>query len=184
MGCPNSTTSVVEISGNNLRFKNTGNRITLSSAATIGANATHTLPNITSGNLVVASTTNFNTSNYILMGGGSTTPSAFTDKDTVVVGGVRVNFQNSTPTNTRYPIPFLGSDRQTSTTAPATFATTSDGTYADSYLYANLGAGTATGTPTNYTTGLFYEVNDAEDSTVGTLFCDYIGATLDCGTYA
>lgn len=176
-------TSVVQVSNNGLIFKDTGSRITLSSASTIGASATHTLPNITSGNLVVASTTNFNTSNYILMGGGSTTPSAFTDKDTVVVGGVRVNFQNSTPTNTRYPIPFLGSDRQTSTTAPATFGTTTDGTNADSYLYANLGAATATGTVTNYTTGLFYEVNDSEGTGVGTLFCDYIGATLDCGTY-
>lgn len=176
-------TSVVQVSNNGLIFKDTGNRITLSSASSIGANATHTLPNITSGNVVIAGTTNFNTSNYILMGGGSTTPSAFTDKDTVVVGGVRVNFQDSIPSNTRYPVPFLGSTRSTNNSAPSTFGTTTDGTYTDSYLYANLGAATATGTVTNYTTGLFYEVNDSEGTGVGTLFCDYIGATLDCGTY-
>lgn len=184
LGCPNAATTNVYVQSNRLVFgTTTSNRPVLSGAATTSATVVHTLPDVNSGNVVIAGTTNFNTSNYILMGGGSTTPSAFTDKDTVVVGGVRVNFQNSTPTNTRYPIPFLGSDRQTNTTAPATFGTTTDGTYADSYLYANLGAATATGTVTNYTTGLFYEVNDSVGTGVGTLFCDYIGATLDCGTY-
>jgi len=185
LGCPNASTSVVEISGNNLIFKNTGNRITVSSAATIGVNATHTLPNITSGNLVVAGTTDFNSSNYILMGGGSTTPSVYTNKDTVVVGGVRVNFQNSIATNIRYPIPFLGASRSITSADPTAGFTFTEGSYQDSYLYANmLAAGAAVGTPTNYTNGLFYEVNDTADSNVGTLFCDYIGATLDCGTYA
>jgi hypothetical protein len=183
LGSATAASSVVQISNNKLLFKNTGNRITLSSAAAISAAATHTLPDITSGNVVIASTSNFNTADHILMGAGTTTPSVYTDKNTVVVGGVKVNFQNITTATTKYPIPFLGSNRSTDSSAPSTFTTSDDGTYVDSYVYANFGGGATGGPVSNFTSGLFYEISDAANSTVGTLFCDYIGATLDCGTY-
>ena len=175
--------------GNNIFFKSTtGNRITLTAAAAPTTIATHTLPNITSGNVVIAnSSTNFNDSTYILTGGGTTTPSVYKDPATIVVGGVKVNFQNSIATAARYPIPFLGSNRVAdgSTDPSAIFSAVADGSYLDSYLYANMSTstGTAAGAYNNLTTGLFYEVNDTSGSGIGTLFCDFIGATLDCGSY-
>ena len=182
------------VAGNGILFKGTGagNRITLSSAGTISAAATHTLPNITSGNVVIASTTNFGDAGFILTGGvgnsgaAGTAPSLYKDPNLIVVGGVKVNFQNTISTAARYPIPFLGSTRSSDTTDPnAIFSTVSDGSYLDSYLYANMSTatGTAAGAYNNLTTGLFYEVNDTSGSGIGTLFCDFIGATLDCGSY-
>jgi hypothetical protein len=136
------------------------------------------------GTMVVPSGTA--TTNYIITSSGTSTQPAWTDPDTIVVGGVRVNFQTSVASATRYPIPFLGNNRSTNTTDPTVgWSATIEGQYQNSYLYANYtGGGTNAGTVTNYTSGLFYELNDASDSGIGTLFCDYIGATLDCGTYS
>jgi len=137
------------------------------------------------GTMVVGSGTG--TSGHLLVSTGNSTAPAWTDPATLVVGGVKVNFQNSISSAIRYPIPFLGSNRQTNATDPDTFSTYGEGTYENSYLYANYGnqgsGGLNNGTYENYTSGLFYEVNDSSGSGKGTLFCDYIGATLDCGTY-
>ena len=183
------------IKGNNIFFKSTtGNRILLTSAD-VAATTTHTLPNVTTGNVVIAATTNFGDAGFILTGGvgnsgaAGTTPSLYKDPNLIVVGGVKVNFQNTISSAARYPIPFLGSTRSSDTTDPsAIFSAVSDGSYLDSYLYANMSTatGSAAGTYNNLTSGLFYEVNEIVGGVAGpgTLFCDYIGATLDCGTYA
>jgi hypothetical protein len=99
--------------------------------------------------------------------------------------------RESTPTSTvvRYPIPFLGSNAQNDPSP--SFTLTNEGTTtATAYLYIDHQSQTIeNNTPGNYTnrvSGLFYEVDDDTNNAtqVGTLYCDYIGATLDCGTYS
>jgi hypothetical protein len=178
LGCPNAATSVVEISGNNLLFKNTGSRITLSSAAIIGANATHTLPNITSGNLVVASTNNFNASGYLLTGAGSTSPSVYTDPENIVVGGVFFRNETTGTGTTRFPIPFLAN--QLSTDNPSTFGSLTENTKTTGYLKSHWS--------TTEDEGLYYAPGDiavAGQPSVngGTLYAGFFAGYLDCGTY-
>lgn len=144
--------------------------------------AIYDLPNIASGNIVIANATSYNSDKFILVGAGTgaspTTASTFVDPINVVVGGVF--FKNeTTETTTRYPIAFLGAALADNS---GTFgAIASDSTSVTGYIKTNWNVADPLGHTSvgNASYGLMYEVGNG----TGTLYCDYIGATLDCGTY-
>jgi len=87
----------------------------------------------------------------------------------------------SNATTTKYPVPFLGSSSDNNP-ASSWSGLSADGNTATAYLFTDATNATMQSTPsapTNSSTGLFYEVGNG----TGTLYCDYIGATLDCGSY-
>jgi hypothetical protein len=106
--------------------------------------------------------------------------------------GVKVRLEKSVlGTTSRYPIPFLGSTAGDNPASTWSFGTGGDqeGASANSYLYVDNRVQTIQAdSSANYTdrvTGLFYEVDESSASgQVGTLYCDYIGAMLDCGVYS
>jgi hypothetical protein len=119
------------------------------------------------------------TSTYLITSSGTSTQPSWTDPDNVVVGGVFVR-RETTQDTTKYPIPFLGSSKENN---PATTwgLLVPDGASQAAYLYTDMtnSGGSVGGGVTNSSSGLMYEVGNG----VGTLYADYIGATLDCGTY-
>ena len=170
------------IAGYDLTFGPTSDttRQTINSPLANTISAVYTLPNVDGGNIVIANNTNFNSDNYILVGtasASSTTPPIFRDPENVVVGGVFFRNETNT-TTTRYPIAFLGnnlSDESTFGTIPT------DSTKVTGYIKTNWSVTDPLGSTSvgNASYGLMYEVGNG----TGTLYCDYIGATLDCGTY-
>lgn len=91
-----------------------------------------------------------------------------------------------TGSTTKYPIPFLASNAQDNPTLNQSgndFTSWTETATRNGYLYTDYTSQSINGGPTNKVAGLMYEVSDSGSSTVGTLYCDYIGATLDCGEY-
>jgi len=127
------------------------------------------------------------TSGYVLKSNGSSAPT-WVDPTTLSSGAassITVRTETTTTNNTKYPIPFLGSSSANSP-ASSWSGLSADGNSVTAYLFTDATNTTLASTPsspTNSSTGLFYEVSDGS-SAIGTLYCDYIGATLDCGTYS
>lgn len=127
------------------------------------------------------------TSGYVLKSNGSSAPT-WVDPTTLSSGAassITVRTETTTTNNTKYPIPFLGSS---SVNSPASSwsGLSADGNSVTAYLFTDATSTALASTPsspTNSSTGLFYEVSDGSNA-IGTLYCDYIGATLDCGTYS
>lgn len=139
------------------------------------ADRTITLPDWT-GTAVVPSGTA--SSGFLIVGNGTGQP-AWTDNDLVTVGGVYFRNETTGTNTTRFPIPFLAASL--STDNPSTFGALSDNFKTQGYLKTDWNTTAPTGSPaTNASTGLMYETGNG----VGTLYVDYIGATLDCGTYS
>ena len=129
------------------------------------------------------------TSGYVLKSNGNGAAPAWVDPSTLASGAassVTVRRETSTNNTTKYPIPFLGSTSPSgSNPASGWSSLTADELTQTSYLLTDVtssGSSSTPTSPTNSSTGLFYEVSDGS-SLIGTLYCDYIGATLDCGTY-
>jgi hypothetical protein len=127
-------------------------------------------------------------SNGQLLSSDSSGNLSWTTQSNITAGSVNVRletgvFDSTTPR--RYNIPFLGSNGQDN---PSVLSGLSEGTATAAYLYVdsttfNIQADTS-GNYTNRVSGLYYEIDDTTGSPyVGTLYCDYIGAMLDCGTY-
>jgi hypothetical protein len=160
------------------------NKLTLAipASGSLSSDITVTLPTW-GGTVVVPSGTA--TSTYLVA--GTATQPAWTDPDNVVVGGVFVRNETTVQgTTAKYPIPFLGSSKGDNPTSSWTLNNESSGVKQAAYLYIdNTSQTSSTGLAdyTNSSSGLFYEVDDSATGQVGTLFCDYIGAMLDCGTY-
>ena len=174
----NDTIAVNGVITTNLVFEGStanDNETTLA-ASNPSADITITMPTW-GGTMVVPTGTA--TSTYLITSSGTSTQPSWTDPDNVVVGGVFVR-RETTQTTTKYPIPFLGSNKQND---PGTSwsSLTADGNSQASYLYTDMteSGGSVSSTVTNSSSGLLYEVGNG----VGTLYADYIGATLDCGTY-
>jgi len=181
IGCPSSTTKKVFIQNKELVFGTNGgtNQVTLAPVAITVSSPTHSFPDVASGNLVVASTTNFNTSGYLLTGGGTTTPSVYTDPENVVVGGVYFRNETTGSGATRYPIAFFAS--QLSTDNPSTFGALSpDNVKTTGYLKTHWSTAEDQGlyyAPGDTTTGTQPSVNG------GTLYAGFFAGYLDCGEY-
>ena len=150
--------------------------ITLSASTATATSKTHTLPNWT-GTIVSPSGTG--TTGYLITSTGSTQPS-WTDPDSVIVGGVFFRNETTGTASTRYPIAFLGAAKSDNS---ATFSSLTEDNKTTGYIKTDwsVTAPSGSGSVTNASSGLMYEVGDGGP---GTLYCDYIGATLDCGTYA
>jgi len=155
------------------------NKLTLAIPASGNLNGDITVTLPTWGGTVVVPSGN-STDTYLITGKGANAQPQWIDPDDVVVGGVFVR-REKTQTTTLYPIPFLGStkgDNPSSTWA----SFNQEASKLSAYLYTDItnSAVYDPSVPTNASTGLMYEVGNG----VGTLYADYIGATLDCGTYA
>ncbi len=122
--------------------------------------------------------------NYIITSSGTSTQPSWTNPENVVVGGVYVTKETS-ESSTKYPIPFLGSAYKTNdvtlTASGNDFSSSwTETTTKKGYLYSDYASQTVGTSVTNASSGLMYEIGNG----TGTLYCDYIGATLDCGTYS
>jgi hypothetical protein len=189
LGCPTATITNVYVQSNRLVFgTTTSNRTILGGSATTSGTVVHTLPDVNSGNVVISGTSNFNTSGYVLVGGGSTTPAVWTDPASLSIGtasSITVR-RETTGSTTKYPIPFFASNAQNNPTLTQTgndFSSWSETATKTGYLYSDYTSQTTGSSVTDMSSGLMYQVDESGTSTTGTLYCDYIGATLDCGTY-
>ena len=87
---------------------------------------------------------------------------------------------------TKYPIPFLASNAQNNPTLTQSgndFSSWTETATKTGYLYSDYTSQTTGSSVTDMSSGLMYQVDESGTSTTGTLYCDYIGATLDCGQY-
>ena len=140
------------------------------------ADRTITIPDWTGTAVVPSGGTG--TTGYLIVGNTSGQP-AWTDNDEVIVGGVYFRNETTGTTTTKFPIPFLAAARNTDN--PGSFGALSDNIKTTGYLKTDWSDTAPTGSPaTDASTGLMYETGNG----IGTLYVDYIGATLDCGTYA
>lgn len=129
------------------------------------------------------------TSGHVLKSNGSSAPT-WVDPATLASGAassITVR-RESTGSTTKYPIPFFASNAQDNPTLNAvgndfTSGWTSDNATRTGYLYSDYTSQTTGSSVTNMSSGLMYQVDESGTSTTGTLYCDYIGATLDCGSY-
>lgn len=184
LGCPSAVTSNVYVASNRLVFSasatpSTANRVVLTGANTTTASVVHTLPNVDTGNVVIANNGGtFNTSGYLLTGGGGITPSAYTDPENVVVGGVYFRNETTGSGATRYPIAFFAS--QLSTDNPSTFTALSENVKTTGYLKTHWSTAEDQGlyyAPGEIATGTQPSVNG------GTLYAGFFAGYLDCGEY-
>ena len=167
---------------------------TLSWSASLGTTLGGTgLTSYVTGDLIYASAANTLTARTIGSTGDVLTVSGGVPTWAAPASGTASSItvrRESTPTSSvvRYPIPFLGSNAQNDP-SPSFTLTNEGSSTATAYLYIDHQSQTIeTNAPANYTnrvSGLFYEVDDdtSNATQVGTLYCDYIGATLDCGSY-
>jgi hypothetical protein len=181
----NDTADTIAFNGvitSSLKFGGAANDTSLTtlSAETTNSNVAVTIPNW-AGRAVVMSTTE--TTGFLITSGGANTQPSWTNPENVVVGGVYVTKETS-ESSTKYPIPFLGSAYKTNdvtlTASGNDFSSSwTETTTKKGYLYSDYASQTVGTSVTNASSGLMYEIGNG----TGTLYCDYIGATLDCGTY-
>jgi hypothetical protein len=143
-----------------------------------GSNVTITVP-AWSGTMVVPSGTS--SSGYLVVGTAS--QPAWTDNDSVVVGGVYFRNETTGTTTTRYPLAFLANQRTEDN--PTTFGTLSDAAKTTGYLKTHW--------ETGEDAGLYYAPGDVADTAAGngkqpsvnggTLYAGFFAGYLDCGTY-